>query len=343
MIKNANFLFQKGAIRRVTRTRIGQLDVNVGDPRKIVPNQAKIVFPVRASTKLDIARIVSDLEVDDEHNQPFKSMRYPLAPGPKYKQLLAERTAWFMANCNLPEDRAESLAKTEFTAFYGTQNHLVNLDDPGQIVQKLTDMDAEFDANLVKEHTKRFFALAQKDLILMTPMKTYQKQRYYPGLNIDLLKDNEWPEPVGMWTANGFNLTNIISQVNLKGIFTPEEEEKIIQEEKSYVMVATEFGSAANEVRIQHQNDHLDFLHQKITEGFSPRFIHGNVPQHPIFRRGAATASIISDDNRSEVASVIDTDNETIIGSEYNQPRMSLDPAKALPPPTVSVLLCQFK
>ena len=317
--------------------RQGQFDVNVGDPRKISLNQAKIIFPMRASTKLDIVRIVSDLEVDDERQQPFKSMRYPLEPGKKYRQLLAERTAWIMAQANLPEDQATSLAKDEFTAFYSTQGDLVNLDDPGQIVRKFNELEIEFDLVKVRNDTKNFFALAQKSLILMTPMKTYQKARYYPGVNLKLLKDNEWPEPVSIWTANGFNLTNILTQVNENGYYSPEDEQKIIQDEKSFMMVPVEYGSAANEVRIQHQNDHLDFLHQKITEGFSPKFVHGNVPQHPIFRRGTATASIISeDDNESVATSVIDTDNETIIGSEYNQPRLSLDPSKALPPPTVS-------
>ena len=41
-------------------------------------NSAKMGAPFRGDVRLNVARIVTDCEVDDESKQPFKDMRYPL-------------------------------------------------------------------------------------------------------------------------------------------------------------------------------------------------------------------------------------------------------------------------
>ena len=78
----------------------------------------------------------------------------------------------------------------EFKAFYGTDKELVDLEDPGHTIYKLSQT-GEFEADLLEAariDTRKFFAEAQEGLILMTPMKTYPKHSYYSGMNLDLVK-----------------------------------------------------------------------------------------------------------------------------------------------------------
>ena len=49
-----------------------------GDPQICALNTAKMGAPFRADVRLNVARIITDCEVDDESRQPFKDMRYPL-------------------------------------------------------------------------------------------------------------------------------------------------------------------------------------------------------------------------------------------------------------------------
>ena len=62
-------------------------------------------------------------------------------------------------------------------------------------------------------------------------MKTYGKHRYYHGMNFDLLEPGEYPNPVGYWTANTPALSNMLTQLNLDGEYTFEEEQREIQVE----------------------------------------------------------------------------------------------------------------
>ena len=88
-------------------------------------NQAKIGFPLRADRKMDVIRIINDLEVDDESKTPFLEMRYPFEDGERHKKLLAQRICWFMTKLGFDKPRATEWAEKEFTAMYSRINVLL--------------------------------------------------------------------------------------------------------------------------------------------------------------------------------------------------------------------------
>ena len=241
------------------------MEISEGQPQQCKIGQSKICFPVRGATKLDIIRIINDIEVDDESAKPFKQMRYPIEDGQKHQNLIATRTAWFQKTLDFDAEKAAKWTEEEFTALFGTEQQLMDPSDPGDTIAKLSDLNLPNDLLAkAKQETRKFFAAAEKGLILLTPMKTYPKQRYHPGVNTDLLYGKEWPDPMSYWTANTENMSNILTQVNLTGYYSPKEEAREVLVEKSQLRVATEFGQEANVVRNEHNQGYLDFLQQRL-------------------------------------------------------------------------------
>ena len=319
-----------------------------GTPRYCRINSAKYGFPLRSDVKMDVIRVINDIEVEDESKTPFLNMRYPYEDGDLHQKLQAERVAWYMARFGFEKQKAIEWTESEFTALFSTTTSMVNVNDPCDIILKLSQLELDLtDANKMEilKATKKFFTKTQKELILLTPMKTYPKSKYHFGMHIDSLRDKEWPEAVSYWTANGENLSNILSQCNLPGIFTFEDEKRIVQSERTFFKVAAEFGESAQILRQDHLGGFTDFLHQKMEnpEGQrrpEQRSHRRRRVERPLRHRGRLSSSEESSSDASTAPGarfddVRSTDNETIIGSEYNQPRLSLDPNDALPPPKV--------
>ena len=110
---------------------------DIGQPQKCRLNTAKIGFPMRANSKLDVARVVCDLEIDEESKQPFKPMRYPIDDGQRHQKLLGIRSNWFVQKLGFSREDANEWANLEFMAFYGTEQNLVYMNDPGNTISKL--------------------------------------------------------------------------------------------------------------------------------------------------------------------------------------------------------------
>ena len=329
----------------------GQMVPSEGTPKYCRINSAKYGFPLRSDVKMDVIRVINDIEVEDESKTPFLNMRYPYEDGELHQNLQAERIAWYMARFGFEEQKALEWTEAEFTALFSTSDALVNTNDPCDIIAKLLQLElvlTEANQKEILKATKNFFTKTQKELILLTPMKTYPKSKYHFGMHIDSLRDKEWPEAVSYWTANGENLSNILSQCNLPGNFTFEDEQRIIQAEKSYLRVASEYGESAQILRQDHLGGFTDYLHQRMDnpEGQRrPERLRKRRIERPLHHRGRISSSEESSSDAStspgaRFDDVRSTDNETIIGSEYNQPRLSLDPKDALPPPKVGFLLC---
>ena len=173
-------------------------------------------------------------------------------------------------------------------------------------------------------------------------MKTYQKHKYHHGMNVDRFQNGEWPTPMEYWAVNGAHLNNCLTQVNLKGRVSLEEENQYVQIQKTFVTTANEFGNLAQNVRQDHEQGQMDYLQSQIVGRFRPKKVLQFQSERKLAKRGTQTpegsvieeyeSDMLSEDSNS--VSVVPTDNETIIGSNYNQPRMSLDPKDALPPPS---------
>ena len=138
--------------------------IRKGDPQRCVLNQAKVGFPFRADAKLNVGRIVTDLEVDDSSAVPFLSMRYPVEDGTLQQKLIAQREAWYQEKLDFSSELAAEWTTDEFTAFFGTQEKLVNRSDPIDIILRLIDHwnTTNFDANFVatiKQDTKASFLI----------------------------------------------------------------------------------------------------------------------------------------------------------------------------------------
>ena len=184
-----------------------------GQPIPSTKNTNKMSFPLRGDVKLSVARIVTDLEVDNERETPFKLMRYPLVFGNKKKELQDAREKWFIRELDFSQVMADQWTTNEFKVFFGTEDEWIDKEDPGQTIEALRDFGFE-EEKLVKlaSDTKKFFALADSGLIRKTPMKTFQKNRYSVTTRTDLLVAKELPEKMDFWTINAGKLNNILTQ-----------------------------------------------------------------------------------------------------------------------------------
>ena len=230
-----------------------------------------------------MARIITDLEVDDERAVPFRKMRYPIDDGKKHNALKQERSNWFISTFentdgSFTREEAENWTKAEFEAFFTTQDHLVNKRDPGDTISKLLLRNLNDDViRKAKDETRRFYQKVHEGLIAETPMKTYIKRRYYTGADIKLLKNTEQPPPASIWACNATRLANIIAQLNLPGKLNEDDLEREIQAEKSFIFPAADFGAAAASVSTEHVRGNMDPLHRQM-DNLRPRrlFIRGD-------------------------------------------------------------------
>ena len=85
----------------------------------------------------------------------------------------------------------------------------------------------------------------------------------YLDVNTDLLQKYERPELKGFWTINTNRFTNIASQLNVKGTYSPAEEYLETEKEKARFMCAHEFGVLST---IQPQYENFDFLTNAVTQ-----------------------------------------------------------------------------
>ena len=176
-------------------------------------NTAKMISPLRSDARLAVARVVTDLEVDDESTTNFKVMRYPVIKGDAKAKLFRQRVAWYQQELNFSPERADNWVTAEFRAVLSSEDEWTNQEDPGDIFEWL-DASGLSQSRLwkLKDDTKRFFATVDNGLIRKTPMKTYQKLRYSTSTNLQLYKHNEVPEKLDFWTQNAGKLINIITQ-----------------------------------------------------------------------------------------------------------------------------------
>ena len=197
------------------------------------------------------------MEVEDAKVTSIKRMRYPVENGELYQGKIRERRARLMEVLQCDYDRAEEIAEMEFAHLMATTPELVSEDDPGnssEILERFECTDEEF-----IQESIQFYQNCDTVLVQQIPMKTYQKMRYSSGVNLDLLKRSELPELKDYWTINTNRLTNIASQVNVKGCYSQEEEFLEHQKEKAMLKCANEFGVMAN---VQFEN--FEFLQKAV-------------------------------------------------------------------------------
>ena len=148
-------------MRKEPRFKDGFQNPKAGQSIPAVANTAKLIMPLRGDTKLAVARIVTDLEVENERDCQIKLMRYPLIKGNKYSQLLDIRTNWFIKNFNFKHAEAEAWASNEFKAFFSTEDIWMSLPDPGHIFERLpkeafSSLEQE---NILRSETKDSFKI----------------------------------------------------------------------------------------------------------------------------------------------------------------------------------------
>lgn len=197
------------------------------------------------------------MEVDDSNKVPFKRMRYPVENGEMYQQKIHERREQIKNFLQCSYDMAEEIAELEFAHLMATAKELVSEDDPGNSKSILARFNVN-DERFVRQSIQ-FFQNCDRALVQETPMKTFQKFRYGSGVNLELLKRSERPDRKDFWTINTNRLTNIASQLNLKGCYSPDEEFLEQQREKSMLKCAHEYGVTAN---VQEEN--FEFLQKAV-------------------------------------------------------------------------------
>ena len=194
-------------------------------------------------------------------------MRYPVENGELFQNRLRERREQIMDFLDCPYDTAEEISDLEFAHLMATTKELVSEDDPGnsrKILAKFEITNERFIRQSIQ-----FYQNCDQALVHETPMKTFQKMRYGSGVNLDLLKKSERPDRKDFWTINTNRLTNIASQLNLKGCYNSDEEFLEQQKEKSMLKCAHEYGIMANV-----QVETFDFL-QKAVRTARPKELDG--------------------------------------------------------------------
>lgn len=171
-------------------------------------------------------------------------MRYPVENGELYQAKIRERRDLLMTQLNVDYDTADTIADCEFAHLMATSTELVSGDDPSNS-RAILEQYGCTDENFIQESIQ-FYQNCEGALIQEVPMKTFQKFRYGSGVNLELLKKKEKPDLKDFWTLNANRLTNIASQLNLKGCYSQEEEYLEIQKEKAMFQCAHEFGVMAN-------------------------------------------------------------------------------------------------
>lgn len=171
-------------------------------------------------------------------------MRYPVENGELFQQRICERREQIMTFLQCSYDQAEEISELEFAHLMATTKELVSEDDPGNSRRILAKYDVT-DERFMRQSIQ-FFQNCDSALVKETPMKTFQKFRYGSGVNLDLLKRSERPDRKDFWTINTNRLTNIASQLNLKGCYNLDEEFLEQQKEKSMLKCAHEYGIMAN-------------------------------------------------------------------------------------------------
>ena len=96
-------------------------------------------------------------------------MRYPVEDGTLQQKLIAQREAWYQEKLDFSSELAAEWTTDEFTAFFGTQEKLVNRSDPIDIMIRLIDLwnTTNFDANFVatiKQDTKASFQINMNNI-----------------------------------------------------------------------------------------------------------------------------------------------------------------------------------
>ena len=184
-------------------------------------------------------------------------MRYPIEDGELYQNKIRERRFRLMEILQCEYSEAEEIAEAEFAYLMATSPELVSDEDPGNSRFLLEQHDCTNEAFV--QESIQFFQNCDTALVQEVPMKTFQKFRYGSGVNLDLIKKSEKPEFKDFWTLNTNRLTNIASQLNLKGCYSYEEEVLEQQKEKAMFKCAHEFGVMAN---VQLEN--FEFLEKAV-------------------------------------------------------------------------------
>lgn len=184
------------------------------------------------------------MEVDNEETLPIKKMRYPVENGELYQAKIRERRERLMEVLDCSYEEADEIAEVEFANLMATTSELVSSIDPAKSRFVLGQHNCTNEI-FIKESIQ-FYQNCNSALIQVIPMKTFQKMRYGSGVNLDLLKKFERPETKDFWTINTNRLTNIASQLNVKGCYNSEEELLELQRENAMFKCAHEYGVMAN-------------------------------------------------------------------------------------------------
>lgn len=171
-------------------------------------------------------------------------MRYPVENGDLYQGKIRERRHRLMEVLDCAYEEADEIAEVEFANLMATSTELVSSNDPGNSRFILEQHNCTNEAFI--NESIQFYQNCDSALIQVIPMKTFQKMRYGSGVNLDLLKKREKPEFKDFWTINTNRLTNIASQLNLKGCYNSDEEFLELQREKAMFKCAHEYGVMAN-------------------------------------------------------------------------------------------------
>jgi len=184
-------------------------------------------------------------------------MRYPIEDGDLYQEKIRERRNRLMEFLECTYDEADEIVDSEFAHLMATASELVLTEDPGNSKLVLEQHNCT-DEDFVQESIQ-FYQNCDTALVQVIPMKTFQKSRYGSGVNLDLIKRSEMPELKDFWTLNTNRLTNIASQLNVKGCYSAEEELLELQKEKAMFKCAHEYGVMAN-----FQYETFDFLESAV-------------------------------------------------------------------------------
>ena len=146
--------FKRQTYDRKDRKRIGRID---GKPMLAPFGVFKRGQVLREDCKMRIVNCVADLESETPDSKPFKLMQYPVEDGNEIQRVSQKRSSALQKKFQIPKAEADTIAKRELEALFGTESSNIDLDDPAHSLRKQLRFNANWTDDFHQERNKMFY------------------------------------------------------------------------------------------------------------------------------------------------------------------------------------------
>ena len=204
-------------------------------------------------------------------------MRYPREDGQFKADQQQNRSQWFQDNLHMSKEEAEDLAFQEMERLFTMEPNALSDNDPLNSLDIIAARAGNQYGAAEAEYWNYYHRL-EKNLITIIPMKTYQKTRYYVGMDLSIYPNGMLPPPKTLFAINANRFANVAKRMAASGTFSTEQEHKIHKmESMDMIRSADRFGinpdrhEFANDFNIPRQLKHPERCRRAYKDIFADR------------------------------------------------------------------------